>query len=384
MSLLQDIQDYSSCISRYSQNKIIFCGQLFESQKKNLTKKIIKRRGQFSRPTVHVGMAGIIAGVLLSNGLVGSSSKTARNYPEADAATPQQIPQEELTSYKGDSFDSANMETVVSEKVRDSIIEHEVKPGETISQIASNYDIDTNTIRWANDLSDADAIKPGQKLKILPVSGVAHQVVRADTVYSIAKKYDTNPQSIVDFPFNDIGENLTLQIGQILIVPDGAPPEKPHATKAPAPVVSGPTTDAKPGTKEPTPPSQGTGKSIGKFIWPVRGLITQGFSKFHTAVDIAGSQGDAVVAADGGEVIVSGWTDNTGYGNRIMIKHPNGYVTLYGHLLVGCNKVKVGDKVSQGQQIGCRGNTGRSTGPHTHFEIRKPGSSNLNPLSFLK
>jgi murein DD-endopeptidase MepM/ murein hydrolase activator NlpD len=332
-------------------------------------------------------MAGIIAGVLLSNGLVGSSSKTARNYPEADAATQQQIPEAELLAYQGDALDSKNMETIISKKVRDTIIEHEVKSGETISHIADQYDIDTNTIRWANDLTDTDTIKPGQKLKILPVVGVAHQVVRGDTVYTIAKKYDTNPQGIVDFPFNDIGENLTLQIGQILIVPDGTPPEKPRASKAPVPVVEGPTTPQKESPKPGTtakPSTQGDGKAKGNFIWPVRGLITQGFKSYHPGVDIAGSQGDPIVAADGGEVITVGWVDNTGYGYRVVIKHPNGYVTLYGHMIQGSSPLKVGDKVSQGQFIGKRGNTGRSTGPHLHFEIRKPGSSNQNPLSFLK
>lgn len=378
MSLLEDIQDFSSLISRYSTHKVAFCANSFESHKKTITKKIIKRRGQLSRPTVHLGMVGIVAGVLVGGSFMDGTSSTSSQYPEADAATPQEIPRAELAAFSGMSLDSMNTQTLISDKPRDQILDYTVKSGETLSEIAANFGIDSNTIKWANDLEDKDSIKPGQVLKILPVSGVSHQVVRGDTVYSIAKKYDTNPQAIVDFPFNDIGENLGLRIGQVIIVPDGTPIEKPRPSKAPVKVVDSPTS-SKPGQS-----STGSGVGTGSFMWPVRGLITQGFKSYHTGLDIAGSSGDPVVAADGGEVIVSGWTDNTGYGNRIMIKHPNGYVTLYAHLLSNSNKVKTGDKVSKGQVIGLRGSTGRSTGPHLHFEIRKPGAANQNPSNFLK
>ncbi len=383
MSLLEDIQDFSSCISRYSTNKVTFCAQSLESQKKVLTKKIIKRRGQLSRPTVHLGMVGIVAGVLVGGSFMGGSSSSNTQYPQADAATPQDIPQAELQSFSGDSLDNMNTQTLISDKPRDQILDYTVSPGETLSHIAEKFGIDTNTIKWANELEDKDSIKPGQVLKILPVSGLAHQVVRGDTVYSIAKKYDTNPQAIVDFPFNDISENLGLRIGQIIIVPDGTPVEKPRPSKAPVKVVEGPSDTKAPDNKS-GGSKQGSGIGTGSFMWPVRGLITQSFKSYHPGIDIAGSAGDPVVAADGGEVIVSGWTDNTGYGNRVMIKHPNGYVTLYGHLLADSHKVKAGDKVSKGQVIGLRGSTGRSTGPHLHFEVRKPGTSNQNPLSFLK
>jgi len=378
MSLFDEIQDFSNCISLYSVSKAKKCGYIFEHNKKFITKKIISKRGQLSRPTVHLGMVGIIAGVLVGGSLVGGSSDNSSQYPEVDAATEQQIPEADLVSFVGNSLEDMNSQTLISTKPRDQIIEYQVKSGETLSEIAEKFGIDTNTIKWANDLSDTDSIKPQQKLKILPVTGVAHQVVRGDTVYTIAKTYDTNPQAIVDFPFNDIGENLSLRIGQIIIVPDGTPPEKPRPAKAPVKVVEGPTVDAKP--QKP----QDSGKSTGTLVWPVRGLITQGFKSYHPGIDIAGGSGDAVVAADGGEIIVSGWVDNTGYGNRIMIKHDNGLVTLYAHLLSNSNKVKAGDRVSKGQIIGLRGSTGRSTGSHLHFEVRRPGAANSNPINYLK
>lgn len=374
MPLKDEVQEFSVVVVNYGKKRTLQSAHLFEKHKKNITKKIMKRRGQLTRPVVHIGMGGLVTTIVMGSGLVGGSTEVSSQYPEIEAATQQRLPQAELAAFLG-QLEGVSTETTISEKPRDQIIEYEVQGGDTISTIAQKFDLSVDTIKWANNLEDLASIRPGQKLKILPLTGVAHQVQRGDTVYTIAKKYDTNPQAIVDFPFNDIGENLGIRIGQVLIVPDGTPPEKPRATKAPVRIVDGP-------TKAPTT-TQGDGISKGSYVWPVRGLITQGYRSYHKALDIAGGSGDAVVAADGGEVILSGWVDNSGYGNRIMIKHPNGTVTLYAHLLANSNKVKAGDKVSQGQVIGQRGSTGRSTGPHLHFEIRNGGSL-INPLNVLK
>ena len=180
MSLSNDIQDFSNLICKYSLHKAQYCGCVFEDQKKNVTKKIMKRRGQLSRPTVHLGMAGIVAGVLVGGSLVGNSSDQHSQFPEVDAATPQQIPETELASFIGTSLGDMSTETIISEKPRAEIVEHDVKGGETLSQIAEQYGLDTNTVKSANDMEDKDTIKPGQKLKILPVIGVAHQVQNAD------------------------------------------------------------------------------------------------------------------------------------------------------------------------------------------------------------
>lgn len=125
----------------------------------------------------------------------------------------------------------------------------------------------------------------------------------------------------------------------------------------------------------------------GSFRWPVSGgTITSrygsrhifGGTSFHGGVDIAKSYGTDVVAADGGEVIYAGWMGSYGY--LVQIDHQNGYVTYYGHnssLLVS-----VGDKVYKGQHIAEMGSTGRSTGPHCHFEVRYKGERQ-NPLNYL-
>jgi murein DD-endopeptidase MepM/ murein hydrolase activator NlpD len=128
-------------------------------------------------------------------------------------------------------------------------------------------------------------------------------------------------------------------------------------------------------------PNAGTVSALGAFAWPVSGIISQGFKFYHKAIDIAAPIGTPIVAADSGRITVAGWPDNSGYGNRVMIEHGNGYVTLYGHM----SKIAVvaGQSVNRGDLIGYVGSTGRSTGPHTHFEIRAGGSLQ-NPLNFLK
>lgn len=132
------------------------------------------------------------------------------------------------------------------------------------------------------------------------------------------------------------------------------------------------------GTKE-KPSSAPTGQ----FINPASGRLSSGFgarwNRQHKGIDIAGPYGSNILAADGGTVIYAGYNSG-GYGYLVKIDHGNGYVTYYGHNSKLC--VSVGDKVAQGQVIAKMGSTGRSTGNHCHFEIRKNGVA-VNPLSYL-
>jgi LysM repeat protein len=223
-----------------------------------------------------------------------------------------------------------------------------VREGDSLSMIAEMFDVTANTILWANDLPSAKAIKPGQTLIILPIAGVRHVVKSGDTLASIAKKYDGDVDEIRSY--NQLTEGEGLALGGTIIVPGGAM----HAT-APAKVA------VKGGVS-------GT-KSSGSFSHPAPGAIkTQGIHGYN-AVDFAGAIGTAVRAALSGEVIVSkssGW--NGGYGQYIVVKHANGSQTLYAHL--SGNSVGVGAIVEAGQVIGAMGNTGKSTGPHLHFEVR--------------
>ncbi|MCB0053589.1 MAG: M23 family metallopeptidase, partial [Caldilinea sp.] len=127
------------------------------------------------------------------------------------------------------------------------------------------------------------------------------------------------------------------------------------------------------------PPGAAAGS--GNFSWPTAGYISQGYWGGHPAVDIAGWLGAPVTAADGGYVVLAGGGWNSGYGNYVIVDHGNGFTTLYAHL----NSIFVspGETVSKGQQVGTMGNTGNSTGPHLHFEIRYSDVP-YNPSSYLK
>lgn len=125
----------------------------------------------------------------------------------------------------------------------------------------------------------------------------------------------------------------------------------------------------------PVPGLRGTGK----FVWPVRGALSQGFSWRHMAIDIAAPEGNPIVAADAGTVVFAG-VDYGGLGLALEIDHGNTWVSAYGH----ASKILVqpGDVVSRGQLIGLVGSTGHSTGPHVHFALHQ-GALPLDPLEQL-
>ncbi len=225
-----------------------------------------------------------------------------------------------------------------------------VREGDSLSQVAEMFDVTTNTIMWANDLSKATQIQPGDTLVILPIAGVRHVVKSGDTISTIAKKFDGDVDQIL--AYNELASADDLSVGDTLIIPGGAMHQAPARGSQAAPVrVSG-----------------SVASSAG-FTHPAPGSVrTQGIHGYN-AVDLAGSYGSGIRAAAAGEVIVakgSGW--NGGYGNYVVIRHANGAQTLYAHL--SSLSVGVGNYVSQGEVIGGMGSTGRSTGTHVHFEVR--------------
>lgn len=235
-----------------------------------------------------------------------------------------------------------------------------VRKGDSLSQIAQMFGVTTNTIIWGNDLADGK-ISVGQTLVILPITGVQHKVKSGDTIASIAKKYKGDAEEIRQF--NGLSVGAKLAVGDTVIVPNGEV----------APAV----TSSSKNTKTPPPSSYGAPKNplpvrsvaAGFYIRPVTGgTKTQGIHGYN-GIDIGIPVGSPVLASAGGTVIISkssGW--NGGYGNYVVISHNNGTQTLYAHLSKVI--VSVGSTVVQGQVIGNTGNSGMSTGPHIHFEIR--------------
>lgn len=231
---------------------------------------------------------------------------------------------------------------------------HVVREGESLSVIASLYQVSVNTILWANDIKDASTIQPGDTLLILPVSGIQHTITKGETLASIAKKYSADAEEIA--AFNGLEEGIALASGDTLIIPGGdlAPKKATTSTK------SGGTTKTA---------SVAAPTLSGYFSNPVPGArLTQGIHGYN-GVDLGAPSGTPVYAAASGSIIVAkgGGGYNGGYGNYIVISHANGTQTLYAHL---SSLAVSGGAVAQGDLIGYVGNTGRSTGFHLHFEVR--------------
>lgn len=234
-----------------------------------------------------------------------------------------------------------------------------VREGDALSQIAEMYGVTPETILWANDIKRADLIQPGDSLVILPVSGVRYVVKSGDTLAEIAEEYHGTVDDII--AYNGLASETDVQVGDTVVIPGGE--------VVPPPVAQ---------TQTRVSSALGAVKDVvasvsGYFSHPVPGAIkTQGIHGYN-GVDLGAPSGTAIRAAASGEVIISkgsGW--NGGYGNYIVIKHPNGTQTLYAHNTT--NTVSAGQYVEQGEQIGTVGSTGRSTGSHLHFEVR--GDSN--------
>ena len=371
MHLLVNFRNFFKFLTHYLKRKVVLLASYFERFKDLQVDILMFRRGVLQKHFWHGSMIGLSAFGVVTSGVFGGQTIVSSSFPGLGGQDPRF-----MNVYMMDTNDPVlnslyDTRTNVSVKPRSEIIEYEVQSGDTVSGLAQKFDISTDTIKWENNLDNTNSIKPGQKIKILPVSGVSHTVKSGDTLESVAKKYSAQSQAILDFPFNDVPDDMKLTVGQVLIIPDGVPP------KAPAPARPAPQYLAQGQASSTTFSAPGGGN----FMWPTTGIVTQNFSWYHPGLDIANRAGPVDVASDGGVVVVAGWVDNFGFGNRVVINHGNGYQTTYAHL--SNIYVTVGQRVSRGEAIGQMGSTGRSTGTHTHFEIRYKGIA-VNPLAILR
>lgn len=360
---LEECAKFVEAIIWYVGKKIAIVGGVIEEGKNLMVDMLLYKRGRFSRVFLHGGMVFIVAGVMAAAPILAS------NFPLFSSQMSRTGQIQAVSAAL--RTETAETETQVSAKPRDSVQEYQVKSGDTLSRVAQDFGVSMDSIKWLNPgVEDFETLSLGLNLKIPPVTGIVHQVEEGDTVYTLAKTYRANAQKIVDFPFNQFAndENFDLTAGDTLIIPDGLPPE---------PVYQPPAQEffAEMGTP--------AGGGNGQFQWPTTGYISQYFNWYHSGVDIADPSAPAVTAAEGGRVML---VENLewGYGHHVIIDHGNGYQTLYGHLQEIYVTTDPGTStVARGQAIGRMGSTGRSTGTHLHFEVRYNGGFQ-DPLGYLK
>jgi murein DD-endopeptidase MepM/ murein hydrolase activator NlpD len=356
---MQELSEFLLFLRGYVVAKTLAFSTQFEAVKDVIVSFLIAKRGRYSSSFLNSSLVVLAAIAIIAGPIIAENNPfvpiIAQRYDQPNEST--------IVSYN--PYETA-LSTVISAKPRDRIENYRVRSGDTLASIATKFGISVDTIKWANDLK-SDTIKPDESLKIPPVTGVVHTVVSGETVYSIAKKYKTTAQNIVNFIFNDFSDldTFSLRAGQTLYVPDGViEPEQPkYFAQAPqyANAIAGL-------------------RGSSNFIWPTTGIITQYPTWYHMAFDIASNGGPPIIAADTGTVTYAGCI-NWGYGCHVIVDHGNGFQTLYGHM--SSLSVGAGQAVNQGAQLGIMGSTGRSTGPHLHFEIRLNGALQ-NPQNYLK
>ena len=311
-----------------------------------------------------------------------------------------------------------------------------VAPGETLDMIAHRYGVPAAAIMQANNISSPSTIQPGQRLVIpryrsasaapmqprvappvpapvgppksaLVAPNGVHVVAPGETLNSIARLY--GKPVMVLAKANSIPPDTMVKVGDRIVIPEmtearRAPPPAivappaPRAAMAPAPApadtpvasiesphsarLASPTA-AVPATEDAVKTAEPAG-NLPSFRWPVRGRVIASFGPKpngvqNDGINLAVPEGTPIKAAEDGVVAYAG-SELKGYGNLVLVRHANGYVTAYAH--ASDISVKRGETVKRGQVIGHSGQTGNVTSPQLHFEIRK-GATPVDPAQFL-
>lgn len=332
----------------YYKSKFVALVNFLDVSKDKIVSTLMWRRGLIFRPATHGGVmflaaVAIVAGGLFSRGEIAAQDLTASESILKSTNTPTTI--------------------VPTDRPRSDVVAYKVASGDTLSTLASKYNVSVETLKWANSMGESDALNPNQTLNIPPVTGVVYKVKVNDTLDSVAKTYAADKQSIVDFPFNYIDDSLSLKVDQTLFVPNGSIPQ---------PVKKAPVFTSRPANKFVI--------GSGLLSWPVPAKISQYYSWYHTGIDLANPYGTPIYAAASGTVIDSK-KQTYSFGWYCIIDIGGGYTTAYAHMSdLACS---MGQHIERGQYIGAVGTSGRATGPHLHLEVRQ-GGKGVDPLGLLK
>ena len=248
----------------------------------------------------------------------------------------------DLAMATGDAAVAAPASNVLAElepAPRPLFVRYEVQPGDTLNGIANRFGMSSDYIRWNNGIIDGDVLRVGEQLVVPSDPGIIHLVHAGDTLYEIAQRYKSSVAEIISA--NGLSADGFIRAGATIFVPGGR---------------------------------------YG-FAWPIRDRITSYFGPAHPlGIDIRAELGAPIRSTGDGIVVFVGGDPGRSYGLYVRVKHGGGFTSLYGHLRNFA--VKNGERVRAGEVLGYAGLTGRTTGPHLHFEVVLDGVRR-NPLLYL-
>jgi murein DD-endopeptidase MepM/ murein hydrolase activator NlpD len=285
----------------------------------------------------------------------------------------------------GDALAATSVEASASTAEREEVIMYTVRTGDTPDSIAKAFGLKTDTILWANNLSEKVYIKPGETLVIPPVNGMLVKVNKGDHIETLVEKY----RGDLDFTellqdtrtFNKLTSLDALIEGEYLMIPGGVKPAPVKRYYAGSGLVG----------SDPWGNPTGEEYNLGSgFLgWPISvWKLSRGYSAGHHAMDFDGRTGDPILAAEGGVIIRAQTGYNYGLGCNIAIDHGGGVITVYAHLHQ--MYYSAGSRVERGEVIAEMGgepgdtqcNPGISTGDHLHFELHINGNT-VNPAPYF-
>ncbi|MCE9644619.1 MAG: peptidoglycan DD-metalloendopeptidase family protein [Chloroflexi bacterium] len=335
--------------------------------------------------------AVIVAGLLIST-LLYKNSHAAGASPSAQAtseASDTGLPQAEVPAQGsgGDGMSfilrKLDLKTIIPERPRYNPVTYRVSRGDAMLSIADEFKIKSETILYVNKQLEDNPhnLKPGMELTIPPVDGLYYEWKDGDTFESVADKFDTSADEIINFPGNNV--DLTdpkIAPGALVMIPGGSRELRNWEADL---TTASRSNNGSTGTSDFGGNACGGGPVASGFGWPAdaHSLSGNGYGPGHLGIDITAPEGSNVYAAGSGVVTMAQGGYNYGYGNVVQIDHGNGYVTVYAHL----SQINVSpcQSVGQGTLIGYSGNTGNSFGAHLHFEIRV-GGKNINPYDIVQ
>lgn len=268
-----------------------------------------------------------------------------------------------------------------------------VHKGDTVYSLSRRYNVPIRSMIEVNNLKPPFILSKGARLR-LPAPSV-HIVQKGDTIYSISRRYNVDMSVLTRT--NNLYAPYSIYLGQILKLPGSVVEPTEHwislkkqsartaarntAKSAPKQTKTGRKSTRKTAVRLPTPPD----RAKAKFAWPVNGTVMNKFGsagggRHNDGINIKVAEGTFVRAAENGVVAYAG-NELKGFGNLLLVKHADGWITAYAH-----NKeflVKRGDTVKRGQPMAKAGKTGNAKEPQLHFEIRR-GTKAVDPMTYLE